>query len=93
MHDLSHIYDSPDVGRGGHAFGSLHDGVFDGQVETPEGTYYIERAHKYFRDGSNDSFHSVIYHERHLKDPFRHSKAGELLQILLMLLTFIPVKP
>jgi len=78
VHDLSHIYDGPDVGRGGHAFGSLHDGVFDGQVETPEGTYYIERAHKYFRDGSNDSFHSVIYHERHLKDPFRHSKAAGL---------------
>jgi len=47
-------------------------------VETPEGTYFIERAHKYFRASENDSFHSVIYHERHLKDPFRHSKAAGL---------------
>ena len=77
-YDLSHVYDGRCEGpAGGAAFGSLHDGIFDGQVETRHGTYFIERAHKYFKDDSNDSFHSVIYHERHLRDPFRHSKAGE----------------
>jgi len=76
-YDLSHVYDGRCEGpAGGAAFGSLHDGIFDGQVETRHGTYFIERAHKYFKDDSNDSFHSVIYHERHLRDPFRHSKAA-----------------
>ena len=79
--DLSHIYQGhlADEGpEGSQAFGSIQHGVFDGQVLTPEGTYYIERAHKYFSDNTNDSFHSVIYHERHLKDPFQHSKAGNV---------------
>jgi len=85
--DLSHIYHGHLEGQeaGSRAFGSIHDGVFDGQVHTPEGTYYLERAHKYFPQrheeaaaGKNHSFHSVIYREHHLKDPFRHSKAAGL---------------
>jgi hypothetical protein len=61
-----------------HAFGALRDGIFDGQIKTQsDGVYFVERAQKYFQDGSNDTFHSIIYHEDHLKDPFHHSRHGE----------------
>ena len=59
-----------------HCFGAIRDGVFDGQIVTDEGTYYVERANKYFPDLTNDTFHSVIYHEKHLKDPFYHSRVA-----------------
>ena len=62
-----------------HCFGAIRDGVFDGQINTDEGTYYVERANKYFPDLTNDTFHSVIYHEKHLKDPLHHSRAGKKL--------------
>ena len=86
-HDLSHIYEgyleTPDDGletkeaQDTHCFGAIRDGVFDGQIKTSEGTYYVERANKYFPDLTNDTFHSVIYHEKHLKDPFHHSRNGK----------------
>ena len=90
-HDLSHIYEghlvTPSEGlksstddldklANTHCFGAIRDGVFDGQIETDEGTFYVERANKYFPDLTNDTFHSVIYHEKHLKDPFRHSRSA-----------------
>merc|ERR1711899_198539 len=90
--DLSHIYegglsDEP----GSHCFGAIRDGVFDGQIHTAsDGIYYIERANKYF-DTTSDlqenednnttnskKIHSVIYHEKHLVDPFHHSKKVNL---------------
>ena len=91
-HDLSHIYEGYLVPSGEegilselhianisptHCFGAIRDGVFDGQINTDEGTYYVERANKYFPDLTNDTFHSVIYHEKHLKDPFHHSRHGK----------------
>jgi disintegrin and metalloproteinase domain-containing protein 10 len=86
--DVSHIYEGglwnePES----HCFGAIRDGVFDGQIHTAsEGIYYIERANKYFdtpdlqhEDNNNTSkFHSVIYHEKHLIDPFHHSKKVNL---------------
>ncbi len=30
-----------------HCFGSIRDGVFDGQIHTREGAYYVERVQKY----------------------------------------------
>lgn len=91
--DLSHIYegglsDEPES----HCFGAIRDGVFDGQIHTAsDGIYYIERANKYFdttsdlqdNDDSNTTtnskkIHSVIYHEKHLVDPFHHSKKVNL---------------
>ena len=52
--------------------------------------FVSERANRYFdttsdlqdNDDSNTTtnskkFHSVIYHEKHLVDPFHHSKKGE----------------
>ena len=62
-----------------HVFGAIRDGVFDGQITIEDkGTYYVERASKYFPDLTNDTFHSVIYHEKHLKDPLHHSRIGTL---------------
>uniref|UniRef100_T1J2R6 ADAM10 endopeptidase n=1 Tax=Strigamia maritima TaxID=126957 RepID=T1J2R6_STRMM len=50
------------------AFGSIRNGVFDGNVHTEKGTYYVERANKYFADDMAPGFHSLIYHERDIKD-------------------------
>lgn len=49
-------------------------------------SFFSERANKYFdtpdlqhEDNNNTSkFHSVIYHEKHLIDPFHHSKKVNL---------------
>jgi len=85
--DVSHIYEGglwnePES----HCFGAIRDGVFDGQIHTAsDGIYYIERANKYFdtpdlqhEDNNTSKFHSVIYHEKHLIDPFHHSKKVNL---------------
>ena len=74
-----HLYEGRLVGEpDSHAFGALRDGIFDGEIRTQnDGVYYVERAQKYFSDNSNETFHSVIYHEDHLKDPFHHSRHGE----------------
>jgi len=75
-----HLYEGRLLGEPeSHAFGALRDGVFDGQIRTQaDGLFYVERAQKYFPKGSNDTFHSIIYHEDHLTDPFHHSRHGEL---------------
>ena len=73
-----------------HCFGAIRDGVFDGQIHTAsDGIYYVERANRYFSQDlnkelddqednttttSSSPFHSVIYHENHLIDPFHHSR-------------------
>ena len=68
------LIDEPDS----HAFGNLRDGIFDGEIRTQtDGVYYVERAQKYFSDLSNETFHSVIYHEDHMKDPYQHSRHGK----------------
>ena len=74
-----HIYEGLLSGEPeSHVFGSVRDGIFDGQIHTQsDGVFFVERAQKYFQGGSNDTFHSVIYHEDHLKDPYRHSRHGE----------------
>ena len=81
FHSCSELSDEP----GSHCFGAIRDGVFDGQIHSAsDGIYYIERANRYFdtpdlqhEDNTTTSkFHSVIYHEKHLVDPFHHSKKG-----------------
>lgn len=82
-------------------FGSIIDGVFDGKIHSEDGVYYVERAHKYFGgDATNgtEPFHSVIYKEAHVvdpyedqrtgippTDPFRHSDKSDV--------TFLPIQP
>lgn len=56
-------------------FGSLLDGVFDGQIISPSmGTYYVEKASKYFppealkSNNTNQGFHSIVYKESDVDD-------------------------
>ncbi|XP_043197730.1 disintegrin and metalloproteinase domain-containing protein 10-like [Amphibalanus amphitrite] len=56
--------------------GSVHDGVFQGKIETPDGNYYVEKAHHYYPHNHSSSFHSVIYSEEHIEDPFQHLERG-----------------
>ncbi|XP_041780583.1 disintegrin and metalloproteinase domain-containing protein 10 isoform X1 [Anopheles merus] len=88
--DSSHIYhgeviDDPNS----YVFGSIFDGVFEGKVITSEDEYYVERAKHYFRESSDPEthplhhtgdgeppFHSVIYKDQHVDDPYRHRRKG-----------------
>lgn len=88
--DLSHIYEGQLVNEpSSHCFGAIRDGVFDGQIHSKDGVFYVERANRYFKDdlipqdveyrdveNRTSKFHSVIYHENNLIDPFHHSKKG-----------------
>jgi len=54
---------------GSYVYGSVRDGVFDGTVHTTrDGTFFVERSHRYAGSASNSSIHSVIYHENHVKE-------------------------
>lgn len=59
-----------------YVHGSLHDGLFQGKIETPEGNYYVEKSHHYYPSNYSSSFHSVIYSESHIEDPFEHLERG-----------------
>ena len=75
---------------GSYCFGSIRGGIYDGQIMTQEGTYYLERAHKHFSKdllmrlrekhghAANSEVHSVIYHEKHVQYPFTNHRNGEL---------------
>lgn len=57
----------------------MRDGVFEGVVHSErDGTYYVERAHKYFpgHNATLKGFHSVIYHDRHVGDPYQKLRQG-----------------
>lgn len=78
--DFKHIYegtlaDDPDS----RVWGSIRGGVFEGVIESErDGTYYVERAHKYFQghNSTKSGFHSLIYHDRHVEDPYVNLRAG-----------------
>ena len=52
----------------GYCFGSISDGVFDGQILTDEGTYYITKIPQPIHHALNYTAHSIIYHENHVKE-------------------------
>lgn len=71
------------------AFGSINEGVFDGKIYSRDGVFYVEKASRYFgRRDHNDSpgnkssnsntndFHSVIYKEEHVIDPYEKDRTG-----------------
>ncbi|CAG0883895.1 unnamed protein product [Darwinula stevensoni] len=64
---FGHLHGVP----GSSVYGSLHDGVFEGNIEMPEGTYYVERANHYFPQNQRRhfDFHSVIYSENVVEEP------------------------
>ena len=80
---LSRLADDP----GSYCFGSIREGVFDGQIVTNGGTYYVERSHKHLKtdiiqeirekEGKSHA-HSVIYHEKNIQYPINHHRNGKL---------------
>ncbi|KAL3277841.1 hypothetical protein HHI36_013182 [Cryptolaemus montrouzieri] len=77
--DTAHVYhghleDEPQS----DVFGSVFDGVFEGNILTSNGQYFVERAQHYFSPSTypNQTFHSVIYHENHVSDPHSHLYEG-----------------
>ena len=72
---------------GSYCFGSIREGVFDGQIVTNGGTYYVERSHKHLKkdliqkirekEGKSDA-HSVIYHEKNIQYPVNHHRNSKL---------------
>ena len=62
---------------GSTVFGSIQNGVFDGKIITPDGTFYVERANKYTLPSTNASLHhSVIYKDRDVTDPYESVRTG-----------------
>lgn len=63
------------------AFGSIIDGIFDGKIHSQDGVFYVEKAAKYFPDNattnsSGGRFHSIIYKEAHVIDPYEQQRSG-----------------
>jgi disintegrin and metalloproteinase domain-containing protein 10 len=56
--------------------GSISDGVFHGRIVTTKDSYFVEKAHYYFPNHSHaeSGFHSVIYKDRHVDDPYRSNR-------------------
>lgn len=77
--DPSHIYTGYLIGEPeSNVFGSIINGVFEGKIVSPKGSYYVEKAHHYFpyKTHPNRTFHSVIYHEDHVHDPYESVREG-----------------
>ncbi|KAK7871976.1 hypothetical protein R5R35_004767 [Gryllus longicercus] len=77
--DTSHIYHGHlDEEPGSHVFGSLSDGIFEGKIVTNKGSFYVERAYRYFPKDANTTFHSVIYAENDIEDPYEKVRTGHV---------------
>lgn len=65
---------------GSTAFGSVINGVFEGQIISTKGAYYVEKAHHYFplHQNPNRTFHSVIYHDEHVQHPHKSDHHGHV---------------
>lgn len=73
-------------------FGSIIDGIFEGKIISPKkGNYYIEKSRKYTHPHGHlkdsDNFHSVIYKENDVDNPY-HNSSSKLTNLKLMLLNF-----
>lgn len=75
--DTSHIYEGEVLGdKESYVHGSISDGIFHGRISTSKDTYFVENAKYYFPDKSRDEigFHSVIYRDKHVDDPYREQR-------------------
>ncbi|RWS30733.1 disintegrin and metalloproteinase domain-containing protein 10-like protein [Leptotrombidium deliense] len=66
-----HLHEDPHTSK---VYGSVYDGVFEGKIHTPNATYYVERAHKYFDKDKPRDVHSVIYSSDDVN--FEHNEVG-----------------
>jgi disintegrin and metalloproteinase domain-containing protein 10 len=80
--DTSHVYNGQLIGEhNSYVFGSIIDGVFEGKIVSPNaGSFYVEKAKHYFPNGShiNEGFHSIIYNEKHVDDPYNSLHTGKV---------------
>lgn len=75
-YDTSHIYTGQLFGEHGTlSHGSVLNGRFEGFIKTPQGTFYVEPAERYFK-GKAVPFHSVMYHEDDIKYPHKYGAQG-----------------
>lgn len=75
--DTSHIYEGRVLGdKDSFVHGSISDGVFHGRIVTSKDSYFLEKAHFYFPNHSreHDGFHSVIYKDVHVNDPYKEKR-------------------
>lgn len=65
--------------RKSFVFGSILDGVFEGKIITERDAYYVENAKHYFPNHTykTDGFHSIIYNEKHVDDPYKDVREGK----------------
>uniref|UniRef100_A0A0N5BZL3 ADAM10 endopeptidase n=1 Tax=Strongyloides papillosus TaxID=174720 RepID=A0A0N5BZL3_STREA len=59
-----------------HVYGSIFDGIFNGQIHTTDGnTYTIETVNKYFdKNNLPKTYHSIIYHDENIN----HNKRSRM---------------
>ncbi|XP_053573502.1 disintegrin and metalloproteinase domain-containing protein 10 isoform X2 [Bombina bombina] len=75
-YDTSHIYTGQLFGeQGTMSHGSVVNGRFEGFIQTPQGTFYVEPSERYFKDRSVP-YHSVIYHEEDIQYPHKYGAQG-----------------
>ncbi|CAB1322607.1 unnamed protein product [Coregonus sp. 'balchen'] len=75
-YDTSHIYTGEIYGeKGTLSHGSVVDGMFEGFIQTYQGTFYVEPAERYLKD-RDLPFHSVIYHEDDIDYPHKYGPEG-----------------
>lgn len=63
---------------GSAVFGSIHDGMFEGKILSKLGNLYIEKASRYFPQSANVSFHSIVYRESDVEDPYKKLRTGNI---------------
>ena len=73
--DHSHYHGVVEGDPDSHVYGSIRDGVFDGEIKTKDETYYVERSHRYLPYDS--SRHSVIYKDKHVIVPVEGGCAAD----------------
>ncbi|KAK4021038.1 hypothetical protein OUZ56_002972 [Daphnia magna] len=84
--DTSHLYEGHLQGEPkSMVYGSIIDGIFDGKIHSQDGVFYVEKATKYFPDNSTTAkfhrrnpFHSIIYKEAHVVDPYEQHRTGHV---------------
>lgn len=77
--DTSHIYEGEVLGdKESFVHGSITDGIFHGRIITSRDSYFVENAKYYFPNQRNGEigFHSVIYRDKHVDDPYREQRTG-----------------
>lgn len=75
--DSRHIYEGHVLGdKDSYVHGSISDGIFHGRIVTSKDSYFVEKAQFYFPNHSHveDGFHSVIYKDQHVNDPYRERR-------------------